>query len=107
MAKAHFGSDNVTGIAPEILAAIAAANEGGVHSYGDDALSLSLERRFSELFGTEVSVLPVGTGTIANCLCLSLLTPPWGEVFCSEERAYRVDEANGPEFFTGGAKLVI
>lgn len=105
MAKAHFGSDNVSGIAPEILAAIAAANEGGVDSYGDDALSVGLDARFGELFETEVSVLPVGTGTIANCLALALATPPWGAVFCSQEAHIVVDEANGPEFFTGGAKL--
>lgn len=105
MAQVHFGSDNVSGIAPEILAAIAAANEGGVDSYGGDALSRSLDERFSALFETEVRVLPVGTGTIANCLSLALVTPPWGAVFCSEQAHIVVDEANGPEFFTGGAKL--
>lgn len=105
MASPHFGSDNVSGIAPEILDAIAAANRGGVDSYGGDALSRSLEQRFGALFETEVSVLPVGTGTIANCLALSLATPPWGAVFCSQEAHIVVDEANGPEFFTGGAKL--
>ena len=105
MAGAHFGSDNVSGIAPEILATISAANRGGVDSYGGDALSAGLEARFSRLFETEVSVLPVGTGTIANCLALALATPPWGAVFCSQEAHIVVDEANGPEFFTGGAKL--
>ncbi len=105
MAGAHFGSDNVSGIAPEILHAIASANLGGVDSYGGDALSAGLEAQFSRLFETEVSVLPVGTGTIANCLSLALATPPWGAVFCSEQAHIVVDEANGPEFFTGGAKL--
>jgi len=105
MASAHFGSDNVSGIAPEILDAIIAANQGGVDSYGDDALTMGLEQRFGALFETQVSVLPVGTGTIANCLSLALATPPWGAVFCSQEAHIVVDEANGPEFFTGGAKL--
>lgn len=105
MAGPHFGSDNVSGIAPEILEAIAAANRGGVDSYGGDALSTGLTERFSSLFETPVSVLPVGTGTIANCLSLALATPPWGAVFCSEQAHIVVDEANGPEFFTGGAKL--
>jgi threonine aldolase len=105
MAGPHFGSDNVSGIAPEILEAIAAANRGGVDSYGGDVLSTGLTERFSKLFETPVSVLPVGTGTIANCLSLALATPPWGAVFCSEQAHIVVDEANGPEFFTGGAKL--
>ena len=64
MASPHFGSDNVSGIAQEILDAIAAANRGGVDSYGGDALTQGLEQRFGALFETEVSVLPVGTGTI-------------------------------------------
>jgi threonine aldolase len=105
MDKIHFGSDNVSGIAPEILAALAAANDGGVGSYGDDALSHGLERRFAEVFETEVSLLPVGTGSIANCLALALVTPPWGDVFCSDEAHIVVDEANGPGLFTGGARL--
>ncbi len=105
MAKAHFGSDNVSGIAPEILEAIARANEGGVDSYGGDALTGSLDARFGELFGTEVSVLPVGTGSIANAIAISFITPPWGAVYCHHDAHVMVDEANGPEFFSGGAKL--
>jgi len=105
MATPHFGSDNVSGIAPEILDAIARCNTGGVDSYGDDDLTRSLDRRFAEIFETEVSVLPVGTGTIANDLAVSFITPPWGAVYCHRDAHIMVDEANGPEFFSGGAKL--
>ena len=59
-----------------------------------------------KFFETAVSVLPVGTGSIANELALALLSPPWGAIYCSSEAHIVVDEANGPEFFTGGAKLV-
>ncbi len=102
----HFGSDNASGVAPEILEAIMRCNEGGVDSYGGDAVSEGLDDRFSEVFETAVSVLPVGTGSIANELALALLSPPWGAIYCSSEAHIVVDEANGPEFFTGGAKLV-
>ena len=102
---AHFGSDNVTGIAPEIMAALEAANSGGVASYGEDAMTEGLNARFSELFETTCRVMPVGTGSIANGLALAAVTPPWGEIFCHEEAHITIDEANGPEFFTGGAKL--
>jgi threonine aldolase len=105
MAQAHFGSDNVSGIAPEVLAAIARANQGGVDSYGGDALTESLDARFGELFETEVLVLPVGTGSIANGLAVSFIAPPWGAVYCHHDAHIMVDEANGPEFFSGGAKL--
>jgi threonine aldolase len=101
----HFGSDNVTGIAPAIMDAIVAANAGGVHGYGEDSLTEAMEKRFAEIFETEVKVMPVGTGSIANGLSLATVTPPWGEVFCHEGAHINVDEANGPEFFTGGAKL--
>ena len=103
--KVHFGSDNVTGIAPAIMEALEAANSGGVDSYGADALTEDLEKTFSDLFETAVKIMPVGTGTIANCLSLATVTPPWGEVFCHEAAHINIDEANAPEFFTGGAKL--
>lgn len=103
--KPHFGSDNVTGIAPEIMAALEAANKGGVDSYGGDVWTEGLATRFSDVFETSVKVFPVGTGTIANCLSLAAVTPPWGEIFCHEEAHINIDEANAPEFYTGGAKL--
>ncbi len=101
----HFGSDNVSGVAPEIMEALVGANAGGVDSYGDDPLTGALDQQFSDLFETAVKVMPVGTGTIANCLALATVTPPWGEIFCHEEAHITIDEANGPEFFSGGAKL--
>ncbi len=106
MHQPHFGSDNASGMAPEVIEALARASAGGVDSYGGDTLTLALEERFGKIFETDVSVLPVGTGTIANALSLAFLTPPWGSVFCYEEAHIVVDEANAPEFFTGGAKLI-
>jgi threonine aldolase len=102
----NFASDNVTGIAPEILAAIAAANDGAAASYGDDPITLRVEARMAEIFEHEVAVFPVATGTAANALSLAALTPPWGAVFCHEQSHIVVDEANAPEFFSAGAKLV-
>ena len=102
----NFASDNVTGVAPEILAAIAAANHGAAASYGEDAITQRLEARLAELFEHEVAVFPVATGTAANALALAALTPPWGAVFCHEHSHIVVDEANAPEFYSGGAKLV-
>lgn len=101
-----FGSDNVAGIAPSILAALAAANDGPMPSYGADAISARVEARLSALFEREVSVLLVSTGTAANALALSVLTPPWGAVLCHAESHIENDECGAPEFFTGGAKLV-
>lgn len=102
----NFRSDNVAGVAPEILAAIAAANEGSAASYGADALTERVTRRFAELFEHEVAVFPVATGTAANALALAAVTPPWGLVYCHKLAHVQTDECGAPEFFTGGAKLL-
>lgn len=102
----NFSSDNVTGIAPEILAALAAANAASAPAYGADALTESLERRFATLFDRDVAVFPVATGTAANALALASATPPWGAIFCHAEAHVALDECNAPEFYSGGAKLV-
>jgi threonine aldolase len=102
----NFASDNVTAMAPEILTALAAANEGPAMPYGADPVTARLRERFNELFETEVTVFPVATGTAANVLGLSLLTPPYGAVYCHRDAHIAVDECGAPEFYSGGAKLV-
>ena len=102
----HFASDNTAGISPEILAALAAANDGAVGSYGADPITARLEAKLAQLFEHEVAVFPVATGTAANALALAAVTPPWGAVLCHPLAHIACDEANAPEFYTGGAKLV-
>src|SRR5690348_4964185 len=101
----NFSSDNVTGVAPEIMAALAAANAAAAAAYGADAATEGLARRFSEVFEREVAVFPVATGTAANALALATLTPPWGVVYGHRDAHFQVDECGAPEFYTGGAKL--
>jgi len=91
---------------PEVLAALAAANVQDT-AYDGDALSQSLDARFSELFETDVAVLWLPTGTAANCLALASLCPPYGGVVCHREAHIQADEAGAPEFFTHGAKLLL
>ena len=102
----NFASDNVTAMAPEILAALAAANEGPAMPYGEDPMTERVRARFNDLFEIETTVFPVATGTAANVLGLSLLTPPYGAVYCHRDAHIAVDECGAPEFYTGGAKLV-
>ncbi|MBV9571029.1 MAG: low specificity L-threonine aldolase [Alphaproteobacteria bacterium] len=102
----NFLSDNAYGAAPEILAAIAKANDGAAPPYGDDEITSRLTRRFCEVFEREVVVFPVVTGTAANALALAALVPPYGAIFCHEENHIAVDECSAPEFFSGGARLV-
>src|SRR5436190_10766576 len=102
----NFASDNAAGIAPQVLAAIAQANEGAALAYGRDPWTERAERRLADLFEHEVAVFMVATGTAANALALAHLTPPWGAVVCHEEAHIATDECGAPEFFGGGIKLV-
>ena len=86
----NFASDNTSGIAPEILAAIALANQGQALAYGQDDWTQRLERRLAEMFEHELAVFLVGTGTAANALALAHLTPPWGAVVCHRPRMRRL-----------------
>src|SRR5262245_2106772 len=102
----NFASDNAAAVAPEILAAIAAANEGSALAYGNDAVSSRVAQRFAELFEREVAVFLVPTGTAANALAIAHFTPPWGAVLCHAEAHIATDECGAPEFFGGGIKLI-
>ncbi len=102
----NFGSDNMGPVAPEIMEAIAAANQGMAEAYGADEITSRLEARFSELFETKTRIFPVVTGGAANSIALAALSPPWGSVFCHAESHVNVDECGGPEFYSGGAKLI-
>ena len=78
-------SDNSVGVAPEILAAVTAADAGGAMAYGDDPWTARLHDRVAEVFEhDDVAVFPVVSGTAANALGLSALCPPWGAVLCHE-----------------------
>ena len=102
----NFCSDNVTGAAPEILAALVAANAGPAMPYGEDPLTRRVERRFADLFEHDVAVFPVATGSAANALALACLAPPFGAIYCHPSAHVNVDECGAPELYTGGAKLV-
>ncbi len=103
----NFCSDNVTGVAPEIMQALVAANQGVAMPYGDDDFTQALSHKFQDIFATNLTMFPVATGSAANALALSVLTPSYGVVYCHPSAHINVDECGAPEFFTGGAKLVL
>lgn len=102
----RFYSDNTATAAPEILAAIAEANQGHTVAYGDDPWTQRLDEVLGKFFGTQVRAFAVSTGTAANSLTLATLSPPWGAIYVHEEGHIGVDECGAPQFFTGGAQLV-
>lgn len=102
----NFTSDNEAPAHPAMIEAITRANEGFATAYSNDTYSKELDRRFSELFGTDCHVLPIATGTAANCVAIAELSPPWGAVLCHQLAHIQNDENGAPEFFSGGAKLL-
>lgn len=102
----NFASDNVYGVHPRLMAALVDANGGTAPSYGGDDLTRLAESRLAEVFETDLRAFLVTTGTAANGLSLSAITPPYGAVLCHAEAHIACDECNSPEFFTGGAKII-
>lgn len=102
----QFLSDNAAAVHPRVWDAMRAADEADA-PYDNDVLSRRLDVAFGDLFGAEVAVLWVATGTAANCLALATLCQPHGGVVCHREAHIEVDEAGAPGFYLHGAKLML
>ena len=100
-----FASDNNAGVHPEILAAIARANQGHVIAYGDDPYTRSAVAKFEEHFGPGIEVFFTFNGTGANVLGLQALNRPYHAVLCSDYAHIYTDECGAPEKHTG-CKLI-
>ena len=103
----NFASDNAVGASEAILAAIASANPGAKPAYGADDLSREAERALAGWFEHEVAAFLVATGTAANALAIGALTQPWCAALCHAHSHLANDECGAPEFFAGGAKLLL
>ncbi|HZU92260.1 MAG TPA: low specificity L-threonine aldolase [Microbacterium sp.] len=100
-----FASDNYSGIHPDVLSAIAAANGGHQVAYGEDAYTARLQEVFRSHFGEGVEAFPVFNGTGANVTGLQSMLPRWGAVIAASTAHINVDEGGAPEKI-GGFKLL-
>ena len=100
-----FASDNNAGVHPEILEAIARANQGHVVAYGDDPYTRSAVKKFEEHFGPDIAVFFTFNGTGANVLGLQALTRSFQSVLCSDYAHIYCDECGAPEKHIG-CKLI-
>ena len=99
-------SDNAAGVAPEILAAITAANTGSALAYGADDWTTQLRDQVRAVFEHPTAeVFPVISGTAANALGLAALCPPWGSVLCHETAHILRSECGATSMFAGGAVI--
>jgi threonine aldolase len=99
-------SDNAAGVAPEILAAVGAANTGSALAYGGDDLTAHAHDVVRAVFEHPTArVFPVTSGTAANSLAISASTPPWGAVLCHPSAHIITAEGGATSLFGGGAVM--
>ena len=96
-----FASDNYSGVHPEVLQAMAEANNGHQSAYGDDAYTAKLQEVIKQHFGEKAEAFPVFNGTGANVLALTSMMPRWGAVICSTLAHIHTDEGGAPERVSG------
>lgn len=104
----YFTSDNASPAHPSVMEALARANTGYTGSYGADPIMDEVRAMIRDAFeAPEAAVYLVSTGSTANALSLATFCPPWGAIYCHRNAHVEEDECGAPEFYTGGAKLVL
>lgn len=101
------GSDNHSGVHPQVMQALQAANRGYAHAYGMDELSDLTLQEFKRLFGPTVQAEYVFTGTAANVLCLAPQLRSVHAVITASTAHLNLDECGAPEKFLGSKLLTI
>lgn len=105
--KRGFGSDNHSGISPEVLQAIAAANVDHALAYGDDEYTARVEQLFKQHFGPQSRVYFVFNGTGANVLNIDIMCRSHHAVICAETAHINVDECGAPQRVVGSKLLTV
>ncbi len=96
-----FGSDNHSGIHPDILKKFIESNIEHQPSYGTDTYSEQAIEFFKNYFGKNCDVHFVYNGTAANVLCLRAALKDYESFLCSDVSHLNIDECGAPEFFSG------
>ncbi len=104
----YFASDNSAPAHPKIMDAVVRMNEGYASGYGNDGATTQVRDMIRKVFeAPEAAVYLVATGTAANALALASLIDPWQAIFCHPTAHIEEDECGAPEFYAGGAKLLL
>ena len=96
-----FASDNHAGAHPEVLAAIAQANDAHAAPYGADPWTARAEELLRAHFGAQAVSFLVFNGSAANVLALRALCRPWHSVICAAQAHINVDEGGAAEAIAG------
>ncbi len=96
-----FASDNYAGVHPEVLAAIADANDGHQIAYGEDVYTARLVETLREHFGAQAEAFPVFNGTGAQCHRADEPAAPLGRRGLTSTAHIHSDEGGAPEKVAG------
>ena len=105
--KRGFGSDNHSGISPEIMEAIASANVDHALAYGDDEYCEKAVQLLRQEFGAQSNVYFVFNGTGANVLNIDAMCRSHHAVVCAETAHINVDECGAPQRIVGCCLLTV
>lgn len=100
-----FGSDNHSGIHPQILDFISKLNHSHAPSYGTDSVTEATQKAIDQLFQVPNQSFFVFNGTAANVLALNSCVQSHHSILCADVSHLNVDECGAPEKHIG-CKLI-
>ena len=105
--KILIGTDTISGVAPQILDAIAEASNTKTLPYGNDIFTEECKNTVQNIFEkSDLDIIPMVSGTASNSLAISSFLRSYGNVICHRDSHINKDEGGAPEFFSGGGKLL-
>ena len=107
MNERSFASDNGAGVHPQVLAAIAAANQGHASAYGNDPWTARAVDALRSAFGGKAEVLLSFGGTGANVVALATITRRYDAILCADSAHIVNSECAAVEHYCGGKLLPI
>ena len=102
-----FASDNYASAHPDVLAAMAQANDGHAVSYGADPWTARALEVLRGHFGERSEALLVFNGSGANVVSIRAVCRPWEAVICADTAHVNVDEGGAPERIAGVKLLTV
>lgn len=102
-----FKSDNTSGVHPKVLKAIEEVNFEHESAYGEDLVTKKAIDKFRSVFGKDVDVFFVTTGTSANVIGLSGALYPYEGVVAPATAHINVDECGALERYAGNKIIQI
>ena len=98
-----FGSDNNSGVHPQIMEALMKANDNHALAYGDDPWTEQAVKDLKSCFGDIAEPYFVFNGTGANVTAIRACCQPFHAVIAARTAHIAVDECGAPGFLSGAA----